>query len=119
MSMVERHYLKLGYVVKDVHKTESHDFECRSRRDLIYLEVKGTRGVGSSIALTPNEVDFARLHPKNTALCIVRSIMVAGDKCPKARGGQLRTYRPWNPDQHTLKPITYICTLVNGRHVGG
>jgi hypothetical protein len=118
MSKVRQYYERSGYVVKDVHKTKSYDFECSFKQQLTYVEIKGTRSEGESIALTSNELEFARAN-SNTALCVVHSIKVTGGETPKASGGNLQMYNNWSPDQHRLRPIAYTCRLSprSGKHV--
>jgi len=111
MQVVEQHFRKRGFTVKDVHRTQSYDFDCISASETLCVEVKGTRSLGEMVSLTPNEVEFARVHPSNTALYVVHSIEVRGRKKPKARGGELLPINPWNPDQHDLRPMAYVCKL--------
>jgi hypothetical protein len=111
MHLVEQHYRRLGFVVTDVHKTQSYDFLCERHGRRLYVEVKGTRGLGESVALTAKEVDFAHTHTLHAELCVVHSISVTGTSKPKSSGGTLVKYEHWNPAEHELRPLAFVCRL--------
>lgn len=111
MDVVAQHYQKLGLAVQDVHETRSYDFECRSSERVLYVEVKGTRSTGETISLTANEVELAKRCSPNTVLCVVHSIQVSGHGKPRAIGGEVVIYDNWNPEQHDLRPVAFVCTL--------
>ena len=84
-GLARRELTKLGFNLKDTHKTESYDFLCVKEGQELYVEVKGTQGDGWSVALTPNEVKHALEH-KNSALLIVHSVKVTATAKPSVSG---------------------------------
>jgi len=111
MKMAERHYHKLGFAVVDRHKTESYDIECTKAGRRLCIEVKGTRTTGNQIVLTSNEVKLPYRRGLVIELCVVHSIRVAGSKTLKTTGGTLVRYENWQPRDHDLRPISFICEL--------
>lgn len=113
MEKARKTYEKNGYVVSDVSKSRPYDLLCqkptkKSRR----VEVKGTRGDGSTIILTGNEVRSALDAQAITDLAICSGIEVAfeGD-VPRAHSGTLRVIQGWTPDQTMLEPTEYRYTV--------
>ncbi len=98
-----------GYNPKDKHKTESYDFLCRARGDCLYVEVKGTQDDGSSVSLTPKEVEHAKRY-RNSALIIIHSVKVKGKRKPKVSRGKELFLDPWNIEDGILKPRGFVFT---------
>jgi hypothetical protein len=109
MAIVTRDYRRQRYTVEDKHKTESYDLLCTKSGTRTYVEVKGTRTRGEQIILTENERKLAAENKVD--LCIVHSIRITKDKKPTARGGTLVQLKHWNPRNHQLEPIAFVCTL--------
>lgn len=110
MQRASKHLEGLGYKPADKHRTESYDFLCDVAGEQLYVEVKGTQASGSSVSLTPKEVEHARKH-KNSALFIVHSVTVKGKKNPKVSGGKELFLCPWDILAGTLKPRAFVFTL--------
>lgn len=101
-------YFGKDYDVKDVSRTKPYDLECWRGQHMLRVEVKGTQSVGSSVILTFNEVENAKIN--TCALFVVHSI-----KCVKSEdtvipeSGELMILNPWQIDLHgSLKPISFI-----------
>jgi hypothetical protein len=104
-------YSSEGWRVEDVSATRSYDLHCtRTDHDELRVEVKGTTGDGSSVLLTPNEVEHARLHYPNIALFIVAGVQISsGEKrAPLPHGGDVRVIQPWSIEDDQLAPVGYV-----------
>jgi len=110
MGKAKEHLEGLGYKPIDRHKTESYDFLCEVSGSELFVEVKGMQDDGSAISLTPKEVEHARKH-KNSALFIMHSVKVTGDKRPAVSGGKQIFLHPWDISAGTLKPRGFVFTL--------
>jgi hypothetical protein len=110
MQKAKAHLEKLGYKPIDRHKTESYDFLCNVSGADLFVEVKGMQDDGSAISLTPKEVEHARNY-KNSALFIMHSVKVTGDKKPAVSGGKQIFLHPWDISVGTLKPRGFVFTL--------
>jgi hypothetical protein len=93
MRLAEQRFTKLGF------------------KETKFVEVKGTRTLGSTVALTRNEVDFLGRNAQSAALFIVHSIKLKNSKTPKAYGGETNLIEPWNPSCGVLTPITFFLRL--------
>ena len=94
--------------IDDVSNRRPFDLHARDGTREVFIEVKGTETVGSSVFLTPNEVEFARLNKSRMALFVLHSIQVREvDGAPKGEGGVHTVYWPWDVDGGTLAPIKY------------
>lgn len=108
MEAARKHYTKLGYHVDDVHAKESYDLRCAKGKRLLFVEVKGTQGLGQTILLTPGEVDWAKRHVGRTALFVLHSIRVQRKgRAFSVRGGKKRVYDPWTLDKERLRPLSF------------
>jgi len=112
MDAVKEYYLREGYAVVDKSRTESFDLLCEKSGVKLFVEVKGTRADGKTISLTAKEVELAARPQVKMELCVVHSIEVSNDKQKKAKGGALVRYKCWNPKDHDLQPIQYVCRLI-------
>ena len=110
MRWAERRLEELGYKPKDTHKNKPYDFLCKVSGADLYVEVKGTQDNGTSVSLSPNEVEHARKH-RNSALLIVHSVKVKGKRNPIVSGGRELLLNPWDISTGTLKPRGYVFTL--------
>ena len=109
VRVVRKHYKEvLGYETEDVGATKSYDVHATKGDSVIKVEVKGTTSDGSEIILTANEVALHLAEHPNTALAVVRRIVLdrSGDT-PVATGGELELEPGWELDESRLKPIAY------------
>jgi hypothetical protein len=92
-----------------------YDLRCtpkKGRRMPLFVEVKGTQGIGERVILTENEVRHAATHKAQTVLFLVHSIELTGHgKKRHARGGRVRLLQPWSPSPKSLTPIAYYYDL--------
>lgn len=92
-----------------------YDLRCtpkKGRRMPLFVEVKGTQGIGERVILTENEVRHAATHKAQTVLFLVHSIKLAGHGNERrARGGKVRLLQPWSPSMKSLTPIAYYYDL--------
>lgn len=115
VKRAKAHYEGKGYSVKLVGKP--YDLLCtRGDRETLYVEVKGTQGIGLEILLTPNEVIHARQQRDHMVLFVVSGIVVSDQESddPLATGGDDAIYEPWNVDDGDLRPIGY-CLKISRR----
>jgi len=105
MDAAKQHFSSLGYDVDDHSKNHSYDLFCKRKKELLYVEVKGTQTNGEGIILTSGEVDYARRNKNQMALFVVHSIKVSDKKKPT--NGTERLIAPWDVDQGSLKPMSY------------
>lgn len=112
VDLVDAHFTRLGYVVVDVGSTESYDLHATRCDEVLMIEVKGTTSDGSEIILTANEAALHEAQFPNTALAVVRNIIVQRQtQPPYATGGDLLLETPWKPESSRLQAIAYkYCT---------
>jgi Domain of unknown function (DUF3883) len=97
---------------RDVHAHESYDLHCDCPDHAVYVEVKGTTGLGDWILLTFNEVELAQKRHPNTILFVTSGIVLDRERNPPvASGGRDLVIEPWRPSPGSLKPLTYECIL--------
>lgn len=113
MTYVANHYRSLGYTVRPVSNRPGElDLRCTRRGTEIWVEVKGTAGEGNSVELTDAELRRSRERDVLVHLAVLSGIRVNRSECPpRASGGTLFIYKRFSPDQHTLVPTKYRCTL--------
>ena len=102
------HYEVLGWAVEDVrHKHRGYDaLATKEGHADLYLEAKGTTSAGGSILVTAHELEVARRHPEQYVLGVLAAIRPV-DSAVGPDSGELQIYAPWNPDDGTIKPVTY------------
>ena len=110
MRWAKKRLEELGYMPKDTHTNKPYDFICKVSGADLYVEVKGTQGNGTSVSLSPNEVEHA-LKYRNSALFVVHSVKVKGKRNPIVSSGTERLLNPWRIKSGTLKPHGYVFTL--------
>jgi len=90
---------------------ENLGYDIKFERGLeeICVEVKGTRGDGTRVIVTANEVRYARANPRKSVLFIVSGIRISDDLvCSE---GQISIFEQWDPDNDgTLDPKDYYYT---------
>lgn len=109
MKKARTQYERNGYLVRDVSMNQPYDLFCekdgkRSRK----VEVKGTRGDGSIVVLTSNEVSSAldKSSITDLAICFGVVVDISGEE-PRAHSGRLRIIQKWRPDRNSLQPIQF------------
>lgn len=74
VAYVRKYFRDYGWAVRDVSSTPcGYDLECRRRRDLLHVEVKGTRSSGQKFILTRNEAETWKCD-KHFRLALVTSV---------------------------------------------
>jgi hypothetical protein len=109
MNAATEFYSEHGWVVEDVHGSESYDLICRRRNEEKHVEVKGTTMLGTEVILTDKEVKHARDY-RSTALFVVAEIAITRDNgglITAANGGIRHVYDPWRIEDGVLTPINY------------
>jgi hypothetical protein len=101
--------VELGYDVRDVGAVKSFDLDCMRGNEVLHVEVKGSSGSGERVVLTANEVEHARTCGGEVALAIVSGIHLSldGEGTPRACGGTLELWHPWQIDTGELVPSEY------------
>lgn len=112
MDVAQGHYRNAGWTVVDVSATSPYDLRCSVGRHQLAVEVKGTRGTGSVIQLTRNEVAWMRHHYPHTELFILAKIVLQsqGDDV-FGTGGMPRVITRWQPDATRLVPLAFDYTV--------
>lgn len=112
MKMAEEQVRDEGWTrVEDVSLFRPYDLHCyrRDGREL-RVEVKGTTGDGSSILLTPNEVQHARERSDVVLIVVSKIELVVSDESDEvdARNGVVEVVSPWDVDAGgELRPTGY------------
>jgi hypothetical protein len=109
MARASAHYPRQGWQVEDVSRRASYDLHCTNPDGSeLHVEVKGTRGDGSKILLTANEVAHAyEFHPR-VALYVVTLLVVAEtDAGVSVSGGEERELEAWQIDDASLRPLSF------------
>jgi hypothetical protein len=109
MSRATRHFEKQGFTVRP--KGKPYDLHCTKGTETRFVEVKGTRSKGESVALTKNEVEFLGKNAGASSLFILHSVEVKPGKSPKASKGKIRMLEPWDQSKGDLRPISYLFRL--------
>lgn len=104
--------IEAGYEVEDHSGHAPYDLLAKRDGVDMCVEVKGTRGDGTSVILTSNEVEHARSKYPDTALIVVTGITYANGR---ASGGRVVPYWAWDPDQHALLAKSFRCDLDLGQ----
>ena len=106
------HYKSQGYATYDVSSQRKigYDIKCEKPGSTRYVEVKGTQTDGWCVFVTKNEVEKAKIEPRD--LFIVKNIKHRYDieeheyKC---EGGEVKIISPWKPysSKSSLTAIEY------------
>lgn len=108
VSRAKAYYRQQGYEVREHGRP--FDLRCRKKKEILYVEVKGSRTKAAKIWLTPNEIAFARANPMQ--LFIVHSFKLkTRDEGPIALGGIRRVVAPWRPRDSQLRAMMYSYTV--------
>jgi hypothetical protein len=112
MEMAESHYRRLRYDVTNTSATQPFDFRCTRDGQEVRVEVKGTRGDGSTIEVTSGEVESARGTAWRTDLVVVSGITVERrDMGFVGSGGMMRIVEGWRPVDDDLTPTRFRCRV--------
>ena len=108
MFLAEQHYKKRYNVLR---QGKPYDLCCKPKNDkknLLYVEVKGSTLPLTKIILTKNEVAFNKKRQSNMALYLVESIKLQKrGKGYVASGGEQREVLPFNIKTEKLQSICY------------
>lgn len=102
VKLATEHFVGLGYTVRQVGRP--YDLDCSRDREVIQVEVKGTRGSGETIEVTAGEVAHARSAAR-VALFIVSEIEL--DHANRAFGGRRWMCNRWRPEDGDLQPVSF------------
>ena len=85
---------------------EPYDLLAYKNGSEFYVEVKGTRSLGTQVIFTKNEV---KLHQEsnNVILSVVHSIQISEKLTAVENSGEISLYNPWKIDQTKLTAISY------------
>jgi hypothetical protein len=112
MAVARGHLEHLGFSVRDCSAGNPFDFEAKRNDEKIIVEVKGTTGLGQAILLTHGEVSAHKAAFPNNALFVVHSIeLIRQESGPRADGGQLEVYMPWEIASDALRAVAYQYAL--------
>ncbi len=95
--------------MEDHSATRPYDLCCTRGNETIFVEVKGTRGLGATVIVTRGEVEFARNAPV-ALLFIVSNVTVTKGKHPRVSGGEVTTINAW-ANEPSLSPIAFRLDL--------
>jgi ribosomal protein L37AE/L43A len=111
---VARHlYEKEGWTVVDKSGSNPYDFLVRRAKEVRYVEVKGTTGLGDSIILTRGEVKHVRGKHLSSALVVVAQISLTKSNSDWIGSkGIVTTHEdPWVLDDLKLEPTEFRYSL--------
>jgi hypothetical protein len=112
MKVAKRHLSQTyGWLSKEIHNTSSnrpYDFEYRSGKTTVRIEVKGLSGKLGRVALTRREVENAKTFDP-VILVVVSEIRLVpnGRNDFKGQGGTIDIWDPWHVDDGTLVPSAF------------
>jgi len=78
--------------IKDTSSNWPYDFECRTGKRRVYVEVKGTSGDGATFPITAGEKNHLEKHISGSVILVVHSIQVSKGRPPRASGGRVRKW---------------------------
>ena len=109
MQTAVDYFTSRGWEVTDVHRRNPYDLFCTRGCRSLMVEVKGTTSDGTTVLLTPNEVDHARNHPDEAALFVCSNIDVVVTQRGRlaTQGGRVLLLHPWEPHPSLLTPLGY------------
>jgi hypothetical protein len=106
MDAAQQYFVSEGYDVKVDTRNHPYDLLCTRKKELLYVEVKGTQTKGKGIFLTFGEVEFNQQHKEQMALFLLHSIQVSKNK-KRLSHGERHLVEPWDVDESCLKPVSY------------
>lgn len=107
MQITYELYKKNGWILTDTSKSKPYDFLAKKGKEIRYIEVKGTTGIGKSIILTKGEVDHAKKN--SSALIIISNIkIIKSENTLVAQGGEITShFAPWIINDNNLNATQY------------
>lgn len=110
MRLADAYYRGAGWEVTDVSRFQPFDLRCtRPEEEELRVEVKATRGDGSTVLLTPNEVEHSRSNQPRVELFIVSNLEL--DDTPEGelhvRGGKAFRIPMWVAEEENLTALGY------------
>ena len=110
MALAQTELENMGFTeITDKSRTESYDFSAKKDGTDWLIEVKGTTSLeGNSFLLTAAELKLHKANLGKTILIIVSDIDLnrSSDE-PRASGGRIETYVPWDVSKWNFEPISY------------
>ena len=103
MTKCISYYKGKGYKCEDVSQRKSFDVLAIKGKEILKIEVKGTRGSGDKIIMTKKEVDLAKSN--KTILFLVCNI-IYDYETGKTTGGEKRILK-WNFSPSSLIALSY------------
>lgn len=100
------HYRQKGFVVTDTRVGRPYDAEAVKHGALLYLEAKGTTSDASTVAVTRNEVAWARAHLGQCIMGIWSGIVFDAHGEVDPNKGRREIYY-WDPEETELEPRDY------------
>ena len=107
MTLATLRYKSQGFEVEDTSNRNPYDLRCVKGELEVRVEVKGTRGDGSSVEVTIGEVENARSTVWRTDIFVVSEIHVEAGPPPTASGGLQRQVAGWRPEDKDLSPTRF------------
>ncbi|MFE4533490.1 protein NO VEIN domain-containing protein [Streptomyces scopuliridis] len=105
-DMAVAHYEQLGWTVERLGKP--YDLHCTRAGEERRVEVKGTTGAATSVDLTINEVEHARIPEHTVDLYVVSDIKVDVRSADYATSeGRVLHLRDWSPAEEDLRPRSF------------
>ena len=102
-----------GYEVKEYNEQKQkicaykpYDLLAYKDGKEFYVEVKGTRTLGTQVIFTKNEVNLHQEN-NNVILSVVHSIQISDNLTAVESSGEISVYNPWRIDQDKLTAISY------------
>lgn len=93
MSKAQAYLEARGYGdIEDTSSNCPYDFQCRTRRRWVYVEVKGTSGDGATFPITAGEKRHLEKHISGSVILVVHSIQVSKGRPPRVSGGRVRKW---------------------------
>jgi hypothetical protein len=124
-SAIERHavdwalrfFKERGYLVEDVGNFNPYDVRATKEGSELHVEVKGSAGTGTTVEVTAGEVKQATTN-RNTpsTLFVVDQIQWsrASSGVIATKGGRLRVWKDWEPEEERLTPTSFRYLLPPG-----
>lgn len=72
-----------------------------------FVEVKGTTGSDCTVVVTEGEIQHAKANGGRCLLLVLTGIRLTRVPTPRADGGSLTVFEPWDPTNGSLVPRSY------------
>ncbi|WP_391856682.1 MrcB family domain-containing protein [Vibrio cidicii] len=114
MQLAKNYLLDNGYKCSDVSRKKGQSCDYLAKKSDIehIVEVKGTTSKLGSVIVTYNEVErHKESFPNNMMIVVYEIDLDRTSTPPRASGGQIKVYHPWDVTEYVLKPLSYECAL--------